>query len=113
MQLMTQDGQVKAVPFLTKARGLKRLWGLIGSQELKEEEGLWFANCPSIHTFFMSFPIDVLFTDKKMAIVSLFENVKPWRIIFGGWRSRHAFEIKAGRLKSLKLKKGDLLYVES
>ena len=68
--------------------------------------------CPSIHTFFMKFPIDVIFTDKKFCVVSLFESVSSGKILFGGLKSRNVFEMKAGQIRFHKLKKGDLLYVE-
>lgn len=117
MTLMAQNQdrqkRVKIASLIKADVFRKRLRGLIGSKELKKEEGLWIPSCPSVHTFFMSFPIDILFTDKNMVVVSLFENIKPWRIIFGGWKSHHTFEIQAGRICSLQLKKGDLVYVES
>ena len=114
MTLLAQKSRAKLVSQLVQARGFsKRLRGLIGSKGLKEEEGLWIPFCSSVHTFFMGFPIDIIFTDREMRIVSLFENIRPGKMIFGGWKSRHVFEIKAGRIQFLQLKKGEALHVES
>lgn len=91
----------------------QRVRGLIGSLPLKEGEAFWLPSCPSIHTFFMKFPIDVIFTDRKFYVSSLFENVSPWRILFGGFKSWNVFEMKAGQIKAHDIHKGDQLNVES
>jgi len=36
------------------------------------------APCNAIHTFFMAFPIDVIFTDRSGTIMKM-KQVKPWR----------------------------------
>lgn len=95
------------------AKSLKqRIKGLIGYKELQSQEAFWITACPSIHTFFMKFPIDVIFTDKKFRIVSLFENVSTRRFLFGGFKSQNVFEMKVGQIQIHNLKRGDLLYVE-
>ena len=90
----------------------QRVKGLIGYPALKEREAFWISACPSIHTFFMKFPIDVIFTDKKFCVLALFENVPAGKILFGGFRSQNVFEMKAGQIQVHQLKKGDSLYVE-
>lgn len=95
------------------ASGLRqRIQGLIGRSGLSSQEAFWISSCPSIHTFFMKFPIDVVFTDNKFLVLSLFENVPAGRILFGGWKSRNVFEMSVGQIQSHNLKKGDRLYVE-
>ena len=34
----------------------------------------------SIHTFFMQFPIDILFLDKDKKVIDLRRDVKPWTL---------------------------------
>ena len=98
---------------LVKAETLKqRIQGLIGHSELKEQEAFWIPACPSIHTFFMKFPIDVIFTDRQFCIISLFENVSARKILFGGFKCQNVFEMKVGQIQNHCLKKEDLLYVE-
>lgn len=95
------------------AKALKqRIKGLIGHKELQKQEAFWITACPSIHTLFMKFPVDVIFTDKKFCIVSLFANVAAGRVLFGGFKSRHVFEMRTGQIQIHKLKRGDFLYVE-
>ena len=98
---------------IIKAKTLKqRIKGLIGHKELLEKQAFWINACPSIHTFFMKFPIDVIFTDKDFYIVSLFKNVSSGKMLFGGFKSQNVFEMKSGQIQTHKLKKGDLLHVE-
>ena len=90
-----------------------RIKGLIPFKSLIEKEIFWIPYCQSVHTFFMRFPLDVIFTNRGFKIVRLFERVGPWRVLFGGFRSCHVFEAQAGFIKNKQLKKGDKLHVES
>lgn len=38
--------------------------------------------CSSIHTFFMRFPINIIFVDKENIIVDFRFNIKPWNMLF-------------------------------
>ena len=107
-----KNDNVIATCILTAKSFRERCIGLIGCKGLQTEEAFLITACPSIHTFFMKFPIDVIFTDKKFCIVSLFENVSAGKILFGGFKSRNVFEIKAGQIQFHRLKEGDILYVE-
>ena len=59
----------------------------------------------------MKFPIDVLFVDKKLRVVSYFDSIPSGRIIFGGFKSHSVFEMEANQLKKIKISKGDQIYV--
>jgi len=41
----------------------KRRTGLLKHEKLEPGEGLWIVPCESVHTFFMKFPIDLLYLD--------------------------------------------------
>jgi uncharacterized membrane protein (UPF0127 family) len=56
------------------------LRGLIGRARLETGYGLWIVPCQSVHTFWMRFPIDVVFLDKHYRIIHLVENLKPHRV---------------------------------
>ena len=60
----------------------KRLIGLMFRKSIDKEEVLVFKRAPSIHTFFMRFPIDIVFLDKEMRIIRICRTVKPWRAVF-------------------------------
>jgi len=91
----------------------QRLRGLTAFKNLSGEELFWIPYCQSIHTFFMSFPLDLIFTDGKFQIVKTFKEIPANRIVFGGFKSRHVFEAVGGFLLKKKLERGDQLYVES
>ena len=58
-----------------------RLVGLMFKSEMPEKyNGLLIKPGYSIHTFFMRFPIDVVFIDKKKKIIKIIRNMKPWRL---------------------------------
>ena len=76
--------RTRRCPVATKVRraatARARAKGLLGRSEMPPEEGLWITPCPMIHTFFMRFPIDVLFLDKQGRVVRVVEKMPPWRI---------------------------------
>jgi len=53
--------------------------GLLGRDGLDEGEGLLIKPCGSVHTFFMGFPIDVVFLDRELSVVAVRPEVRPWR----------------------------------
>jgi uncharacterized protein len=53
--------------------------GLLGRDGLESGEGLLLKPCGSVHTFFMRFPIDVVFLDRELAVVAVSAEVAPWR----------------------------------
>ena len=58
----------------------KRLIGLIGRKDMPDNEALLLSPCSSVHTFFMRFPIDLVWLDKDMNIVRIDKSVGPWSI---------------------------------
>ena len=110
--LINKKNNETIVTSITKAlKVMERMVGLLGKKMIAENFALWISPCKSIHTFFMKFPIDVLFVDKNLCVISTFNSVKPWRIILGGRKSHSVFEMKANQLKQYNLNKGDQLYV--
>jgi uncharacterized membrane protein (UPF0127 family) len=85
---------------------LPRMKGLLGKRELATGEGLLIQPAPSIHTFFMRFPIDVVFLAKNGKVMKVAANVGAWRM-----RScRHAFavlELAAGEAERRGITVGD------
>lgn len=53
--------------------------GLLGRRELKSGEGLLLRPALSVHTFFMRFPIDVVFLGRDGKILKVARSLKPWR----------------------------------
>lgn len=88
-----------------------RTKGLLGRKSLPENEALWILRCNSIHTYFMKFPIDVVFVNKKMVVVDM-GTVKPGKLVLPVWRASHVIEFTEGFLKKNPVQVGDVLHVD-
>jgi len=53
---------------------------LLKHQSLEKGDGLWIVPCEAIHTFFMKFPIDLVYLDRDKRVRKVRERVAPWRI---------------------------------
>ena len=89
-----------------------RLKGLLGTNEFPYADALYFPNVASIHTFFMKYPIDVVFLDKNNKVVGFRENVKPFRVVFGGMSAYLVVEMPQGSIKRMDINFGDILNIE-
>ena len=75
---------------------LERARGLIGRRSLSSGRGMLITRCNAVHTFFMRFPIDVTFYDRRGKAVKTVRGVRPWRpLVWGGWRAASALETQA------------------
>jgi uncharacterized protein len=89
-----------------------RFVGLLGRKNLPDSEALWIKPCNSIHTFFMKFPIDAVFTDKNLVVLQVRSHLKPGLLIKPVWTARYTFEFAAGFTDRHKIAEGDQLYVD-
>ena len=87
----------------------RKLFGLVFSAPLKEGEGLLINNCSSIHTFWMRYPIDVLFLGSDNRVIRFFEDLKPFRVTPYIRGAAKTVELKSGSLRVCSLKTGDCL----
>ena len=90
---------------------LPRMVGLLATSSLPEEQALWIDPCNSIHTFFMRFPIDVVFVAGDLKVKKIYENVKPWRLIWPVWGARSTIEMPVGGIRRGRIEVGDQLHV--
>ena len=62
----------------------------------------------SVHTWFMRFPIDVVFLDRQLTVLKVRTHMRPWRAAsrFG---AKSALELAAGECDRLGLEVGDRL----
>lgn len=61
-----------------------RLGGLIARPPLTgagELRILVFPGCRSVHTCFMSYPLDIAFIDARGDVLVLYQGVAPWRFV--------------------------------
>jgi uncharacterized protein len=78
---------------------------------LSSGEGLIIDPCSSIHTFWMRFPIDVLYMNRDYEVIRADACMKPWRIgpIFTG--SKWVIELPAGTISTTGTKPGDKIEI--
>jgi uncharacterized membrane protein (UPF0127 family) len=86
-----------------------RTRGLIGHPPLELGQGLMISPCRWIHTFGMSFPIDVIYVDHGWRVVAVSENLPPRRVDRPVLRARRAVEMAAGAIRHGGLRVGDHL----
>jgi hypothetical protein len=94
---------LKAKDFFTRSRGL------MFKNSIDKGTGMFFPHCNWIHTFFMKFPIDVVYLDKKMKIVDLETDLRPWRFCMPRFSASHVLELPSGTVNSFLLKTGGIL----
>lgn len=74
----------------------RRTVGLLGRSGLAGGEALVLDPCYSVHTWFMRFPIDVVFIDTEGEVVRVRDRVAPFRFVWGGRRARATIELASG-----------------
>jgi hypothetical protein len=88
--------------------GAARRKGLLGRSGLAAGEGLWIVPCESVHTFFMQFPIDLVYIDRGKKVKKVRSNVGPWKM--SACLSAHSIlELPAGTIRSTQTQAGDQL----
>ena len=101
-------GTVLATRLEVADSGPKRNKGLLGRKGLADGEGLWITPCESVHTFFMQFPIDLVYLDRKNRVRKLCNSVPAWRISV--CLSAHSIlELPSGTIRNTQTQSGDTL----
>ena len=90
----------------------KRRVGLLKHDRLPPGEGLWITPCESVHTFFMKFPIDLVYLDKKRKVCKVRHRVPPWRLSMC-LTAHSILELPAGTAEQTGTLKGDVLTIEN
>ena len=82
-----------------------RLRGQLGRPE---PVPMLIAPCSAVHTFFMRFAIDVIFTDRDGRVSRCVPAVRPWRIT-GTLRGFATIELAAGTIDRTGTRRGHTL----
>jgi uncharacterized membrane protein (UPF0127 family) len=82
--------------------------GLLGRASLPEGEGILLRPAGSIHTFFMRFPIDVVFLDEDDVVVGIEPELAPWRTA-GRRGAKKVVELASGECVRRGVELGDRL----
>jgi hypothetical protein len=105
----TSKGRTVAAEARLANRVLSRMIGLLGQSGLAEGEGLIIAPGSCIHTFFMRFAIDVVYTNKEGVVLKTAPNVKPFRFGASPWGTRYTIELPVGAIEQSQTERGDQL----
>lgn len=97
--LKTMNGEILCQKMIVATSFFARLKGLMFSAELPDCDGFLIKPCNSIHTFFMRYPLDIIFLDKNFNVVKVLYGLAPWRMTWIYFKSCQVLEMKAGTLK--------------
>ena len=86
---------------------LTRLVGLLRDDHLDPGDGLWIVPCNSIHSFAMRFLFDAVFLDRKLRVVHLICEMKPWRASKLVFSAHSVLELPAGAISTSGTQIGD------
>jgi uncharacterized membrane protein (UPF0127 family) len=86
--------------------------GLLGREGLLPGEGLWIAPCESVHTFFMRFPIDLVYLDRKLKVRKVRHSVGAWRMS-ACLSAKSVLELPAGTALATRTERGDTMEIGS
>jgi uncharacterized protein len=85
--------------------------GLLGRSGLSDGHAIVIAPTNAIHTFFMRFPIDVVFVNRAGDVLKVRHATPAWRIAVA-LRGFAVAELAAGAAAQAGLRRGDQLVVE-
>ena len=106
------DSAVVCERCVVAASPLRRMRGLLGRATLPAGEGVLLRPARSVHTFFMRFPIDVVFVDSQLAVLRIAAALPPWRT--AGERSAcSVLELAAGECERRRVAVGDVLLIRA
>ncbi len=87
----------------------RRVKGLLGRECLEDGQGLLFKRCSSLHTFFMRFPIDIVFADRAGRVLKHSSGVKPFKLVAAPLKAHYALELPVGSIARSGTRVGDRL----
>lgn len=104
--LVLADGAVVCSQCRIASHPWSRMRGLLGRRALTDGEGVLLRPASSVHTWFMLFPIDVVFLDRDLTAIRIVSHLSPWRAV---WRRGAAavLELAAGECAARGLTVGD------
>ena len=88
-----------------------RRTGLLKHTSLAKGEGLLIVPCESVHTFFMKFPIDLVYIDRRHKVRKVRSAVPPWRLS-ACLPAHSVLELPAGTAQETGTQVGDELELE-
>lgn len=85
--------------------------GLLKHASLERGDGLWIKGTWSVHTFFMKFPIDLVYLAKDKRVVKTRKAVGAWKLSMA-FGATSILELPAGMIEATRTEPGDQLEFE-
>jgi uncharacterized membrane protein (UPF0127 family) len=104
----TSNAQVVAASVELALTRAERRRGLLGRDGLEPGHAMLIAPCSSIHTWFMRFPIDVIFVARDGRVVKTRAAIPPWRLALAPG-AYAVVELPAGAIAEALVSIGDRL----
>jgi uncharacterized protein len=86
-----------------------RTVGLLGTSSLERGAGLWIEGAPSIHMFFMRYPIDAVFVNAHGRVTKVVPELRPWRVVWWARGAKDCLELPSGAAAASGTQVGDEL----
>ncbi|MGH7870029.1 MAG: DUF192 domain-containing protein [Candidatus Dormibacteraceae bacterium] len=104
-----RSGQILAERLIRPKTVWGRGIGLMFRRQLAVGTGMWLNPCNGIHMFFMRFAIDAVFLDRRLEVVHIVPELRPWRMVPWVVGAHSVIELPAGRVAEVGLVVGDRL----
>ena len=108
VSLKTVDGEVVCERCLVADSPWSRMRGLLGRRGLESGEGLLLRPAGSVHTFFMRFPIDVVFLSRDGEVLKVAPALPAWRTA-AARRAKAVLELAADEAERREIRVGTRL----
>ena len=108
----TRTGDVLATSVRGAFDSATRRLGLLKRDSFPAGEALVIAPTQAVHTFFMKFPIDLVYVRGDGTVVKVVEHLRPWRVS-GAVRAYGVIELPAGTLARTPVEVGDGMVLET
>ena len=107
------NGQVIATDVKEAFSFWKRLKGLLFTSKLGDQDGLYLFPCSSIHTFFMKYPIDVVYLSDDHVVLATEEKLQPWKTGKRVKEAKAVIELAEGKVAKEKIQPGQKLIYDA
>jgi uncharacterized protein len=110
MRIANQTRSTIIAASASEARSFtEKFLGLMGKANLPESSGLIIRDTNWIHTFWMRFPLDLIYITRERRVVGLEESLPPNRIGKPFWSAHSVVELNAGVIRATQTQVGDQL----
>ncbi|WP_017754549.1 DUF192 domain-containing protein [Calidifontibacillus oryziterrae] len=91
----------------------KRFKGLMFTKDLQKGSALLIEPCQSVHTFFMSYALDILFVNEEGKVVAVEEQMKPGKIGKIVRTAKQVIELPAGTIRATKIEVNQVIKLKN